>query len=220
MKLDAKTIQILKNFSTINNSIVFRPGNTINIVSNQKNVMGIAQIDHTFDTEFGIGSIPKFLATVSLFKEPSIVIGEKKMTIKENNRKVDYVFTDTSLITTTPADKKITLDNPEIEFEITNDELSDAVKALSVLGLPELVVVGDGKNIYVKAMDVSNPTSDTYSVKIGDTDLTYRMVFKSEYLKLLPNDYKVSISKGGISKWAADDLEYWITTEITSKFGE
>ena len=142
------------------------------------------------------------------------------MTIKENNRKVDYVFTDTSLITTTPADKKITLDNPEIEFNITNDELSDAVKALSVLGLPELVVVGDGKSVYVKAIDVSNPTSDTYSVKIGDTDLTYRMVFKSEYLKLLPNDYKVSISKGGISRWAADDLEYWITTEITSKFGE
>lgn len=39
MKLSARTINILKNFSTINPSIVLKPGNTVTTISTNKTIM-------------------------------------------------------------------------------------------------------------------------------------------------------------------------------------
>ena len=63
--LSNRTLDVLKNFSTINSNILVKPGNIINTISPIKNVMAEATIEEDFDTEFGIWDLNKFLGTVS-----------------------------------------------------------------------------------------------------------------------------------------------------------
>ena len=65
--LSNRTLDVLKNFSTINSNILVRPGNVINTISPIKNVMAEATVEENFDTEFGIWDLGKFLGTISLF---------------------------------------------------------------------------------------------------------------------------------------------------------
>ena len=69
-----------------------------------------------------------------------------------------------------------------------------------------------------KAEHSKNPTTDSYVVTVGTTDRTFNAVFKNENLKLIPNNYDVSISSKGISKLSAANLTYWIAIEANSSF--
>jgi hypothetical protein len=96
--------------------------------------------------------------------------------------------------------------------------MQDVLKAMSVLGLPELAIVGDGSTLTLQAVDVKNSSSDTFSVDIGETDLAFRAVFRAENIKILDGDYQVQISSKGISQFTGAEATYWIAIEQSSTF--
>ena len=217
MQLDSRTTQILKNFASINPSIMFKPGNKLSTISAGKTVMARANINQEIPSPFAIYDLSRFLGTLSLFNEPTLSVQEKYMEISQGKRKINYTFTEPSLIVT-PPDKEIKLPDPEVSFSITADELAEVMKALSVLSLPEIAVVGDGSRITVQAVDSKNPSGDNYSVDVGETSNTFRMIVRAENLKLLPGDYNVQISSKGLSHFSSGDVEYWIVVETNSTF--
>jgi hypothetical protein len=217
MQLDSRTTQILKNFASINPSIMFKPGNKLSTISAGKTVMARANINQEIPSPFAIYDLSRFLGTLSLFNEPTLSVQEKYMEISQGKRKINYTFTEPSLIVT-PPDKEIKLPDPEVSFSITADELAEVMKALSVLSLPEIAVVGDGSRITVQAVDSKNPSGDNYSVDVGETSNTFRMIVRAENLKLLPGDYNVQISSKGLSHFSSGDVEYWIAVETNSTF--
>ena len=101
---------------------------------------------------------------------------------------------------------------------MTNEHLKDVEKASGVLSLPEIVIFGDGKNIYLQTEDSKNPSSDVFSINIGDTDKVFKAIFKAENIKIIPGDYEVTISSRGISHFSNKDVEYWIAVEQSSTF--
>lgn len=218
MKFDARVIQILKNFSTINPSIVFKPGKYISTMSQSQSIMGRAEIDQEIEKSFGIHDLSKFISTMSLFSSPDIIIKDDYMVIKEGSRKVNYVFADPSYIVS-PPDKEIKFPAPEVSFDIGESDLQGLMKAQSILSLPEIAIVGDGSKIFVKALNGENPTSDVYSLEVGVTEDNFSMVIKAEYLKLLPGDYHVEVSSKGISKFTGNGVEYFIAVDSSSKYG-
>lgn len=218
MKFDNETLQILKNYSTINHAILFQPGNTLSTISTSKTVMSKASIAQEIPSSFAIYELSKFLATLSLFNDPELEIGENKVVISEGKRKINYTFADPSTIVVPPS-KEIKFPVPEVEFTLRLDELSELQKALSVLSLPEIAIVGDGTNIYVNAVDSKNPSENVYSVQVGETSDTFNMIIKAEYLRLLPCDYDVAISSKGLSHFKGKNIDYWIAVESTSTYG-
>ena len=72
------TLNILKNFSSINRSIVIKPGNVISTVSINKNIFARAEINETFPTELSIYDLSLFLGGLSLFKDPSFDCSDDK----------------------------------------------------------------------------------------------------------------------------------------------
>ena len=90
--LSQRTLDILKNFSTINSNILVKPGNDITTISPIKNVMSEATVEEDFETEFGIWDLSKFLGTISLFKKPEFEFHEKYVNIRDesNNSEVTY----------------------------------------------------------------------------------------------------------------------------------
>jgi hypothetical protein len=72
MNLSNDTRDVLKNFSTINQNLLVKNGNTINTMSAMKNIVAKATIPDTFNNEFAIYDLNEFLSALSLFKKPSL----------------------------------------------------------------------------------------------------------------------------------------------------
>ena len=217
LKLSQRTIQIFKNFSSINPSVHIKPGKTIATISSSKSIMAKAVIEEEFETEFAIYDISRFLSALSLFKEPELTIDAGFATIVEDKKKMNYVFADPKTIIS-PPDKQIVMPSKDVEFRLTNDVMSDVNKIVSVLRLPEILVQSSGNKITIGTSDSKNSTSDNFAVEVGETDKKFRFIFKSENIKIMPGDYDVIISAKGISQFNTTDLTYFIAVESNSNF--
>jgi|FreactcultuFSWF8_1027224.scaffolds.fasta_scaffold00499_21 hypothetical protein len=219
MKINVQTINILKNFAKINPSIIITEGNIIKTISNTKSVYARAEVETEFNTRFAIYNLDKFVATLSLFNDPDLVFTEKYVTITDGKKKTKYVYASEDSLKVKVPTKDITLPSSEVTFTLTSETLRDIEKSLGILDLTDIVVVGDGVNVLVQAEDVKNPSADVFSVNVGNTDKTFRAVFRPENIRIIPGDYEVSISSKGISHFKGTVAEYWIVVESTSTFG-
>jgi len=224
MKLSKHTLNMLKNFSDINMSIEIKEGNILRTVSVQKNILAQAELEDSFPQDFAIYELNRFLGAVSLFDDPEFRFNGKSANIGTTRHSVDYVYCDPSMIVT-PPENNITFPDPEVKFTLSQDALSQVMKASNVLGTPEIAIEGGphpNDSIRVKALDVNNDSTDTFKVvldeKSGDK---FRFVFKTENMKMIPGNYDVEISSKGISHFTlqGQNLQYWIATESTSSFG-
>lgn len=215
MKLEAKTVQVLKNFSTINPSMLFKPGNVLATVSPTRSVLAKARIGQQFEKQFAIYDLSRFLSVMSLFENPDIELNEQSATIRSNDRELDYRYADPSTIIA-PPDKDLNLPSDDVSFTLTAANLADIQKALSALGMPEIAVVGDRKKMWLQVTDSKNSQGDSYKITLGTTTKKFKLVFKAENLKLIPQDYNVRITSKGISHFKGSsvvDVDYWITLE-------
>ena len=217
MKISEKTISYLKNFSAINSSILIRSGSVLSTVSAQKTIMAKAVVEEEFPVECAIYELPRFLGTLSLFDDPEINFKENHCLISAGAQATIYRYCDPQSIISAP-EKDVAIDAPEVEFFLNVEDLSSLVKGCSVLGLPEIAIVGDGKDISLQALDSKNPNSDNHKVMVGETDKNFSMI--PENLKLMSSNYTVRVSSRGIIEFSNSNMNYWIATEANSKFGE
>ena len=224
MKLSKHTLNMLKNFSDINMSIEIKEGNILRTVSVQKNILAQAELEEEFPQDFAIYELNRFLGAVSLFDDPEFRFNGSSANIGTNTHSVDYVYCDPSMIVT-PPEKNITFPDPEVKFTLSQDALSQIMKASNVLGTPEIAVEGGphpNDVIRLMALDVNNDSTDTFKVVLEErSDNKFRFVFKTENMKMLPGNYDVEISSKGISHFTmqGQKLQYWIATESSSSFG-
>ena len=218
MKLSEKTIAVLKSFSMINQSIKITPGSTLSTMHPQKTLLAKAEIDDTFDRSFCIYELPRFLGTLSLFKDPEIELRDSDMVISSGRQKVIYRFCDQSLIVAAP-EKDLAFPAADVTFEIEEANLASVIKATGILQLPELAIVGEDGKLYARAVNTKDVGSDSFNIELGDTDKTFTAVFKPEYItRLINGKYKVEISSKKISRWTGNDVGYFIATEANSSF--
>ena len=221
MKISNETLNILKNFSSINNSILIRPKEgdvgKISTVSTQKTIMAKAIIKEEFKKECAIYELSRFLGTVSLFDDPEFEFEDNHVLISSGQQATIYRYADPQSIVAAP-EKDVTIVDPDVEFYLNVDDLSSLVKGCSVLGLPEVAIVGDQEHISLQAMDSKNPNSDNHKVVVGKTDKEFNMILKPENLKLVNSNYNVRVSAKGIVEFSNSYVSYWIATEASSTF--
>jgi len=217
MKISDTTFDVLKNFSTINQSLAFKSGSTIRTVSEQKTILAQAKVDESFPVDFAIYELNQFLGLASLFESADYDFGQSQVTLKEGTAKANYTYADPSMITT-PPEKNIDLPSIEVQFDLFKADLRQILNGANQLGLPEIVVRGDGTKIELVATDTKNPSSNEFSRTMGEHGATFKFIFKVENLKFIPNDYRVEISKQGIAHFKSENVEYWVATETGSTY--
>ena len=223
MKLSNETLSVLKNFASINQGILFKPGKTIRTISNHKNILAEAVVNEEIPQEFGVYDLNNFLSVLSLHKEePSIDFDENNVVISglQGRSKIKYRFCAPNMIVAAP-DKNLELNNPEIKFDFSAEDFDWILRAANVLSSPHIAVESDGKKIFVTAFDVQNDSAHTESLEVGKGDSNkYKMLFKTENLKMLSGGYTVTISSKGIAhfKHKTMSIQYWIATEAGSKY--
>ena len=220
MKLSKSTLDILKNFSNINQSICFKEGTELSTLSIQKNILSRANVEEKFPKSFAIYDLSEFLSGLTLFEDPEFSFdNDNYVIIKDRKNSSRYFFADPSTIVT-PPENKVELPSKDVCFTVAWSDISNVIKAAAIYQIEDLAVVGDGSKIKLVVRDKKNDTSNSYAVDVGNTDKSFSFNFKVENLKLLPGDYQVVISKQNASLFrdANRDLEYLIALEPDSKY--
>ena len=221
MKLSDKTLTLLKNFSSINQSILFKEGNTLRTISVMKNILAEATIEEELPKDFGIYDLNQFLNGLNLHQNAELDFqNDSYVVIKEGKSRSKYFFADPNVIIT-PPEKDIVLPSEDVCFLLDTKELDKLLKAAAVYQLPDLSVVGEAGVVKLVVRDKKNDTSNDFSVVVGETDETFSFNFKVENIKILPGSYEVVISRKLLSRFknTSFDVTYHIALEPDSTFG-
>lgn len=205
----------MKNFASINPSLVFTKGSTLRTINPYKSVVGIATLDVEFPSEAVVYDMSRFLSTLNLYENPDIEFGDRFFTISEGKKKNTYVYADKSMVIAAP-EKEPKIPAFDVEVKVDWNDLQSVIKAASVLQLPEIAVVGEDGKSYLKAINSKDKSADQFGVELGETEDTFVLAFKTENLKFLPFDYTVSLSSKGISKFVSDYVTYYVAVEVNS----
>ncbi len=182
MKFEKNTIEILKNFSTINTNILIKPGNILSTLATAKNIMATAKIKESFDKEFGLFNLNEFLGVLSLFDDPDIDLNEGFMTIYKGKNKVKYVYANPSILVF--PQKELKMPSVNVQATLSESNLSQITKSASVLGVPDVAITVEDGVVIAKVYDKKNPSSNTYIVELeADPAIPFVANFKVENLK-------------------------------------
>ena len=215
MKLSEQTVEVLQNFSTINQSLLFREGRTLRTVSPQKTVLAEVEVGDEFAQDFGIYDLGQFLSALSLVENPELDLGDNGMTISDGNgTSLNYRYADASMIVT-PPEKALTLPDINASFKLSSNVLRDVLQGARVLGLPEIIVKCVDEVVTIEAGDSKNCSMNSYSKKVAIADEDFTHIFKVDNMKMMMLDYNVEISSKGISKFSTEDgrVTYFVATE-------
>ena len=223
MKVSERTTNLLKNYANINQSLEFREGNVLKTVSPLNTILASVEIEEDFPQTFSIYELGRFLGTLDLFNNPELDFTDNGGSVTDDKHEATYRYCGSSSMFQTPPEKDITFPDAEINFELTQELFRKTINAANTLGLPEVIVEGNGTDIQLVVSDTGNVSSDIFSTKVGATDKTFRMIFKTENLnKIMEGTYDVSLSSKRISHFTrkGDTLNYWIALEQNSTFEE
>ena len=229
MNLSNDTLNVLKNFASINPNIVFQPGQQLKTISESKTIMARADIVEDMPKEFGIYDLNEFLSVFNLIENPVLNFEDKSVLVStqeggtqlSNMQKVRYYFSETDILTSPTKD--IQMPNAEVGVNLSEDILNQIRKAAAVLGHTELSLVGENGLVTASVVDTKDSTSNSYTIELDKDNACkndFEFIVSIPNLKLLPGDYFVSISSKLISNWTNSNypIEYFIALEKNSTF--
>ncbi len=224
MKLSNDTLNVLKNFASINPNLVFKPGQKLKTISEAKTILASADIVEDFPVEFGVYDLNEFLSVYNLIEDPELEFEDKSVLIKNssvNNQKVRYFYSSPEILTT--PQKDIQMPEPEVGVNLSDDVLNQIRKAAAVLGHTELSIQGEGGVVTASVFDSKDATSNSFTMELDKDNACkneFNFVVSIPNLKLLPGDYFVSISSKLISNWTNSNypVEYFVALEKSSTY--
>lgn len=219
MKFSNETLTVLKSFTAINKSILLAAGSVIKTITPEKTLIAIANIQQEIPSDACIYDLSRFLSILSLYNDPDVEFFDKYFIISEGKRRTKYVFADLSMIHT-PPEKDITIPSADVEVSVTADTLSSVLKAAGVLQFSEIAFVGEGGKCYLKAIDSANDNADDFGVEIGETADEFRIIIKTDNLKLMPIDYDVTLCSKGISQFKGEGVTYYVAIDSKSTYNK
>jgi hypothetical protein len=224
MQLSNDTMDVLKNFSTINPNLVIESGQKIQTISESKTVMAMAEIVEDFPNQVGIYDLNEFLSVLNLIDSNNIEFADKYLRISSttgNAQKVTYYYSNPEILTTPSKD----INMPDVDVGVTLDAevLSKIKQASNVLGHNDLSIVGKDGVLEARIFDAKDNTANDYTLLI-ESDNTSKGEFNFDFnianLKLIPGDYFISLSSKKISHWQNTNfpVEYFVALEQSTNF--
>ena len=224
MELTDKTLNLLKNYATINPNIVINEGNKLKTISAAKNVLSSAEVTETFPQTFGIYDLNEFLNVLSLVDSPNLKFSENYVIIGDSTGRssIKYFFSDTDMLTS--PGKDVTMPESEVKFVLDTDTLSKLKRAASALGHDEISISPTTGAIRLSVKDTKDATSNAFSIDVEGTypdGVDFNFVLNVNNLKVINEDYDVEISSKLISQLTSKQsaTQYYIALEKSSNYG-
>ena len=218
MRISDTTMQILKNFATINANLLIRPGNRLTSIATTQSVLGTAEVAETFPEEVPIYDLPNFLSVLSMDKEADLEFCGEHVMITANGGTIKYKYADASLLTAPPENVQIQLE-VLFDFSITAKELADMKKASSLIGASVMSIKCDGEKSTILIGNPTKPDANQYSREIGETDVVLRADLDMARVNFVPDDYDVAVCNPAFVYFKGKNggVEYYVSLETSSE---
>lgn len=210
-------INVLKNFSTINPSMVIDPTG-FKVINNSKSVIGNYPFAKAYDFPvFGIYETSEFLTALGAMEKPQIEVEAKAINIVDGTNKLTYYTTATDLLPAVPdVGAKFDKLDCELEFTITADKLAYLLKMATILKSKYLFFESDKKVIRITAGDELATSQNNFEAVIEGGITANRLTAPVKVIladfKILPGEYAVKLSTK-ISKWSGTNgVDYFVGT--------
>ena len=226
MRISDTTMQILKNFATINANLLIRPGNRLTSIATTQSVLGTAEVAETFPEEVPIYDLPNFLSVLSMDKGADLEFCGDHVMITANGGTIKYKYADASLLTAPPENVQIQLE-VLFDFSITAKELADMKKVSSLIGASVMSsekstimsIKCDGEKSTILIGNPTKPDANQYSREIGETDVVLRADLDMARVNFVPDDYDVAVCNPAFVYFKGKNggVEYYVSLETSSE---
>ena len=216
MKMNERTLTVLKNFASINSGLVLRPGKIQKTVSPENTILVEAQLENEFSHTFGIYDLNQFLGNVTTLNNAEMTFSDTSVLMNDGDLELNYYSCSPNLVNSPPEGKELVMKDPDVSFNLSYNTLQKLLRLAAMNDLSNLTVMGKNGGIYIKTHEAKDDTSNFASSKIGEYQGDdFSVMFKVENLKLIPDDYTVQIKIGGFTCWTNKDstLKYFIALE-------
>ena len=224
MELNENTLNILRNFSDINQNILIKQGSVLKTISEARNVLATANVGDEFPNDFGVYDLNEFIGVLGLVDKPNLNFEDDHVIIGDSSgrTKIKYFYSSEDTLTT--PSKDITMPDSEVKFKLGAEVLDKIKRAASTLGHSEVSISNSNNIIKISVIDNKNKTSHAFSIDIDgeyDQNSKFNFILNISNLKIIPDDYEVEISSKLISQFSNSkiNLKYWIAMEKSSTFG-
>lgn len=209
-KLSRNTLNILKNFASINSNLLIKPGNVIKTIAPNKCVFAEAIVEEEFPVEVAIWDLGQFLGVISLFNEPEFEFEKNYVTIHSNQSSVKYFYSAPALLTVPTKDIK--MPKTVHQFIVTQTTFAELTKAAAVLQVSDLLISGEDGNVALSVSKRNDPSSNSYRVEVGKSSEDFSYTLQMDDLKLFPGDYTLSMTDTVVSKFSHNNisLNYYV----------
>ena len=224
MELSDTTLNVLKNYSTINPNIVITEGNTVKTISVARNVLSKAELPEEFPASFGIYDLSEFLNVLSLVDSPRLKFEKDYVTVGDSTGRssVKYFFSDPEMLTS--PGKDINMPEADVKFSLDTDTLGKVKRAAAALGHDEISISPTTGAVRLSVIDSKDSTSNAFSIDVEGTypeGVDFNFIMNVSNLKVVNEDFEVGISSKLISQFTSKQsaIEYFIALEKSSTYG-
>ncbi len=216
MKFSNETIQILKNFATINPNMIFKQGDILATINSAKSIFARVKIQETIPQEFAIYELNSLLQILSFAEDQEIEFGDKSLSVKNDMGSFEYFYCTVSF--PTPPAKEVVLE-PHFTFELSSKDIQNITKVAGLLAAPNLSIVAKDGKVTMKIGDKKIDSVNNFKKIIGKFDGNFSCDIVTENLKMIPDDYVVTLSQKMACEFRSKtgSMVYLIAMEPSSK---
>lgn len=218
MKISNETLVILKNFASINNSMVFKPGDTIATMSGGRNIFAKATIKEDIPNQFAIYEMNSLLAILTLMENQEVSFGDKSISVKSDRGEFEYFYTSLEVIKAAPDTDFEHVD--VYKFKLTAEDIQMIMKAAAITGAPNISIFNKNQSVSLVVGDRKNDSANNFKKTLGTAFDSFDVFIAVENLKVIPDAYEVTVAKtqNGKGKFLyfkheTKQIQYWIAVE-------
>lgn len=218
MKISNETLVILKNFASINSSMVFKPGDIISTISGGRNIFVRATIKESIPNQFAVYELNSLLAILTLMENQEVSFGDKSITVKSDRGEFEYFYTSPDVVKPAPDAEFEHVD--VYKFKLTAEDIQMIMKAAAITGVPNISITNKSQQVSLVVGDRKNDTSNSFKKVLGTAFDNFDVFIAVENLKVIPDAYEVSVAKtpNGKGKFLffkheTKPIKYWIAVE-------
>ena len=230
MHITKETLDIFKNFSRINQSILIKEGNDLKTINDGRNVIGAYDSDETWPTETPIYDLGQFISCLQMFDQPSVNFHESHCDIYEGGNAdyetptIRFLYCDLAVMNKQglPNDKTPTF--PEQSLILNKQPLPGSTirqinKTASILNTTFIKITAKDGKAFIEAAD-RNEDGNRSTIYVGasETDFSGAITLES-FANVKDNvNYVISATSLGaihleapLNDEGSRSLQYWIT---------
>ena len=227
IQLSKRTIEVLKNFATINNSLVLQPGKIQRTVATpHSTIIAEAELTEEFPVVFGIYDLNQFVGNLTTIDSPTLEFEGNAVTISGSGLSINYAGCVPGLIMTEEAEQFIFVGKKDLTIKAVDDQfvlqqslLEKIMRLANLNNLPHLSILAKDKKLFLRAHD-RKIDSTSANAEVGSTEGDdSRTTFSTLNLKIIPDDYHVELVRGRLAHLVNKDknLQYYIASEKEKK---